>query len=187
MRFALGLLLSAVTLSPAYAAEWVVDPAQSELTFTASDGGKPFTGKFASFEAKIEYDATALDAASVDVTIPLSGMDAGSAERNDELQKEDWFNPKVFPVARYTAKGFTLAERSDPPSLIANGTLTLRDISQPVMLQFRLEPNGESIIATGTAMVDRSAFKLGLKDYPAGGSIGTAVQVNFKLVANKKP
>lgn len=186
MRFTLGLLLATLTVTPALAAEWVTDPAQSELTFTATDGGKPFTGKFASFDAKIEYDATALDAASVDITIPLAGLDAGSAERNDELQEDDWFNPKAFPTAHYVAKGFTHAE-SDPPSLIANGTLTIRDISQPVKLQFRLEPSGENLIATGTATLDRSAFKLGLEEYPAGGSIGTDVLVRFKLVANKKP
>jgi polyisoprenoid-binding protein YceI len=186
MRISLGLLAGLLLTTPALASEWIVDPAQSELTFTATESGKAFTGKFLSFEARITYDPAALEQATVDVTIPLAGMDAGSRERNDELQKTDWFNPAVFPVARYSAKGFTPAI-SDPPSLKTSGQLTIRDISAPVELQFALTPTGESLTALGTAKLDRSAFKLGLKDYPAGSSVSMDVTVNFKIVASKKP
>jgi polyisoprenoid-binding protein YceI len=169
---------------PAQAATWIVDLAQSKLTFTATQDGRAFTGSFGSFDAKINYDAAALDQASVEVTIPLTGMDAGTAERNDELQKNDWFNTPQFPTAHFAAKGFEPAI-SDPPSLKTSGTLTIKDVSQPVTLQFQLAEDGTTATATGTATLSRLAFGLGAKDYPDGKSISTDVTVQFVLVARK--
>lgn len=178
-------LLSALLLAqPVLAATWAVDPSQSKLTFTAMQDGREFTGSFASFDAKINYDAAALDQASVDVTIPLSAMDAGTAERNDELRERGWFDIEKFPTAQFVAKGFVPAV-GGLPALTTSGTLTIKEVSQPVELQFQLTENGNTATATGTAMLSRLAFGLGTKDYPDDKSISTDVKVQFVLVATK--
>src|SRR5918992_664587 len=83
----------------AYAAsQWVMQPKQSELTFTATQAGAPFQGKFEKFSADISFDPANIASSRLEVKIDLRSVDSKDSERDDTLKGPDLFAVEKWPT-----------------------------------------------------------------------------------------
>ncbi len=175
-----ALLCSLVAL-PAHATHFRADPKSSTLTFSGSDQGEAFNGRFGRFDAEIAFDPANLPASRFDVSITLASADTQSSERDDMLKGADFFNAAKMPTAHYLATRFRSLGGN---RYAADGTLTLRGVTRPVSLSFVWTP-GAMPALVGDANLNRLDFGVGGGQWADTATIGNAVKVHtaLKLVA----
>ena len=115
------LLVLALLSANAFAADYVQGP-RSSLAFAGKYQGEVFTGRFPAFTTRLAFDPARLDAARLDVTIPLAGAKSGNSDRDSTLQGKDFFNVAQYAQARYSANGFRALGNNQ---YAADGTLDM--------------------------------------------------------------
>lgn len=169
--FAAALALSAI---PAFAAPggagdattYKIDPNHTQVLASWSHFG--FSNPVANFgEAKgaIVYDADDVSASSVQVTLPLSGLQAFVPAFNEHLRSADFFEAETYPEVTFKS---TKVEAAGEDGLKVTGDLTIKDITRPVVLDVTLNKAAEQPMAKrqaigfdATTTVKRSDFGLG--------------------------
>lgn len=172
----IGLLLLTATL-PVAARDWQMAKGSS-LSFSSSFQGEAFNGNFNRFTPQIRFDPKQLTQARFDVAIDLASADTRNGERDETLKTSDFFDVRKTPSARYTA---TIFKDLGNGRYQANGSLSLRGISKPVVLVFSWKP-GASAILTGEASVNRLDFKVGTGDWSDTGILPNAVKIKTVLI-----
>jgi len=170
-------LVAMMSAAPAFAADYVQAPG-STLVFASKYDGEVFTGKFASFTTTLSFDPAKLAASKLDVVIPLAGTSTGNGDRDSTLTGADFFNVAKFAQARYTATRFRSLGGNQ---YAADGTLSLRGITKPVILTFTWTPGAQPVLA-GKATVKRLDFGVGGGDWTDTTSIPNEVAVSTKVV-----
>lgn len=182
------LLLAGLILLPALAAPaatWQIDPAASRLTFTGTQLGQPFQGRFEKFSASIQFDPAAPEAGGqVAVLVDMASARTGDAQRDGAMPEADWFATSRFAQARFEATRF---RRTGADAYEAEGTLTIRDVTRPLILPFTLKPDGDATRAQGTVTLTRSDFGVGQGQWASGQWVALEVAVSFDLKAVPAP
>ncbi|WP_428525091.1 YceI family protein [Roseibium sp.] len=176
----LSCTLSFLTVQPVLAATWTVDPAQSTLGFEVQQGSSALTGRFTSWDASIEFDPDAPENADISATIRPASASTGNAQFDGTLPNGDWFDTAAFPDATFTADS---VERVEGDSYRANGTLTIKGVSMPLVLDFTLAINGDTATANGMATLNRLEYGLG--SGVGTDTVGDAVTVTLNLTATR--
>ncbi len=169
----------------AYAAtQWVMQPKQSELTFSAIQAGAPFEGKFKNFDADIRFDPADIANSRFEVRIELASVDTQDAERDDILKSEELFSVEKYPTATYVAERF---EHRGGAKFAATGKLTLRGVTREIPIQFTFETNNTGAWLKGTGTLKRLDFGVGQGEWKDTGADGIAneVQVRYALLLTK--
>lgn len=166
-----------VVMSPVYAADYT-QAAGSSLTFATQYEGEVFSGRFPSFTTRLSFDPQQLATAKLDVTIPLAGVTTANNDRDSELKGSAFFSVAKFPQARYTATKFRSLGGNQ---YAADGTLSLRGVSQPVTLTFTWTPGAQPVLS-GKATVKRLDFGVGSGDWADTDLIPNEVAVSTKVV-----
>ncbi|MGH8040945.1 MAG: YceI family protein [Rudaea sp.] len=152
------ILLLLLVPACAFARDWQVDAAKSSLTFTGTYQDGPFAGKFGKFDAAIAFDENDLSADKFDVTVTMSSVDTHSSERDDTLRTADFFDTTKFALARFVTQSFG---KGDDGGLVAHGTLTIRDQTNPVTLKVKFAAAGKSATLDVDTTLNRLDFGLG--------------------------
>jgi polyisoprenoid-binding protein YceI len=173
MMFALALMLAA---AGAGAADYAAQPG-STLVFSASFQGERFEGQFERFTPQIRFDPARLQDSRFDVAIDLGSADTDNPDRDEVLLGAEFFAIASQPQARYVATTF---RHLGDDRYAADGTLTLRGISQPVELRFTWTP-GATPVLTGQATLKRLAFEVGTGDWSDTALMPDEVAVNTRL------
>ena len=179
-----GLLILASFTTVAAPDEWEMIPAESQLTFTATQNGAPVSGEFKAFSAKLVADPNDLKNSSIDIIVDMNSISASYDQLKDTLISADWFNVKLFPKAEFKANEF---KKTGDNAYQALGTLTIRDKTLPVTLSFTSnlsDPKKGSV--NGTTTIKRNAFGVGQGDWASTDQIKDDVTVTFKVTANKR-
>ncbi|MBS3958498.1 MAG: YceI family protein [Xanthomonadaceae bacterium] len=157
--------------------------ADAVLGFASSYDGEAFEGRFARFEARIAFDpATA--SGRFDVVIDLASAGTENDERDEVLLGPEFFDVGVLPQARYEATRF---RKLADGRFVAEGTLQLRGVSQPVPLTFTWTA-GATPVLEGEASVPRLAFGVGAgRDWRDTGLMPDAVTVRTRLRLQPAP
>lgn len=123
------------------------------------------TAHFGQVEGTIAYDAENVAASSVEVTLPLSGLNSHVARFDEHLRNADFFDAEKFPVANFKS---TQVEAAGEQRLKVTGDLTIKGITRPVVLDVVLNKAGPhprnnrpTIGFDATTTVLRSEFGLG--------------------------
>lgn len=177
---ALALALAALIGAPGSllaATAWTTEPG-STLEFSATAEGEAFTGRFGQFDAKIVFDPADLAGASFHVDIDLASADSASSERDEMLMGSDFFDVANTPKATYVATEF---RELGGNRFAADGTLTLRGIAKPVVLEFDWSADGGSATLKGQASVNRLAFEVGAGDWSDASTIVHDIAVATSL------
>ncbi|MBS0275612.1 MAG: YceI family protein [Proteobacteria bacterium] len=184
MKYLPSLIAAATLLAaaPANAEHWNVDAAHSKLGFTVVWAKQPFTATFKSWKANIDFDAANLAASKADVTIAVGSMTSGDAETDAGVKGEVGFYASKFPSAHFVTTGFTHKSSND---YAAQGTLTLKGVTQPVTLPFTLTINGKTAHMAGSAVVMRNLFNVGTGQWAAPGPVAHEVKVNIDITATQ--
>lgn len=175
--------------APSFAGEaapptWTVDPAASAIGFSGTSSGREFTGTFKHWTADIKFDPASLETSSVSVDIDTGSAVTGDKTYDGTLPTPEWLNIKAFPTATFQSKTF---RRTGDTAYEADGTLTIKGISQNITLPFTLTiENGKATMEAATTL-DRLLYKIGTESDPKGNWVSKDIAVTIKVAAVKTP
>ncbi len=145
---------------------YVLDPAHTDVIAQWSHFG--FSNPIAHFgevDGRIVYDAENVANSSVEVTLPLSGLNSHVAAFDEHLRSPDFFDAAAFPNATFRS---TSVESAGTNRLKVVGDLTIKDITRPVELDVTINKFGEQPMAKrpaagfdAVAQIKRSDFGVG--------------------------
>lgn len=182
---ALPVALMLLITSPAQAAkEWIIDYSKSSLGFAGMQSGKEFTGKFDSFNARVEFDPAQPDPSRIEVTINMQSARTGDPQKDGALPGEDWFDSKVHKQASF----FGVRVRSKVPQFyVVEGKLTLKDVTRDVVLPFSIVPEGNEYRIQGETTINRLDYNIGEGEWVDNDLVGKEVKIKIDLLAHPKP
>ena len=139
--------------------------------------------RLSNWRAKIKFDPAALATSSVSVTINTGSVTASDGQVQSALTGSDWFDTGAHSQATFSATSFSAKGRD---RFVANGTLTLRGVSQPLLLPFTLKIDGDQAMMRGSAIIDRIKFGVGQADWKATTDVPANVNVSIWIKAKRK-
>lgn len=159
--------------------EWTVE--EGEIAITVTELGSRTRGSFADWSAAITFQPEPQNGihGAVEVTVALGSLTLGAV--TDLALGREFFHVTVFPTARFIGPIV-----SGPDGYFVDGTLEIRDQSQPVTLPFTLDLDGDAAAMTGTATVNRLDFDVG-PTYDDPGQVGFKVDIQVTLTARRNP
>jgi polyisoprenoid-binding protein YceI len=162
--FAAALALASVSL---HATPYMLEPNYTQGVFRWNHLG--FSNPAAQFgqgEGMLEFDPMHPTAASVTVKIPLSSINTGVPDLDDDFRSSDFFDTARFPIA--TFKSTKVEKAAMPDHLKVSGDLDLHGVTKPLMLDvaiLKVGTNPRTNLATvgfeATTMLKRSDFGIG--------------------------
>ncbi|MCL9683839.1 YceI family protein [Legionella maioricensis] len=183
-RCLVSLLLLIPLAAKSSPPSWQIVPGESQLTFTATQNGAAVSGEFKTFSGTLLIDPNDLKNSSIDIVVDINSVSASYAQLKETLISPDWFNAKLFPKAEFKA---TQIEKTGDKAYQAKGTLTIRDKTVPVTLNFTGEqPDPSKGLVVGSTTIKRTQFGVGQGDWAGTDEIKDDVTINFKVAAIKK-
>ena len=187
VRACLAALLAAALAAPSLMADartWRLDPTHSRVVFDVEHAG--FSYALATLSrptGTLRFDPDGWADAHVAVEIPMATLDFGDADWNETMLGRRWFDVERFPVARFVSER---VEGISEDEARVFGTLTVRDVSAPVVLELRrnaVKRNPLTLRRTAgfsaTATLDRNDFGLDRN----ANLIGRTVRVRIEVEA----
>ena len=113
----------------------------------------------------------------------MSSASSGDEQRDASLPGSDWFDTAVHPKATFVATRF---DKKGEGRFVARGKLTLRGVSRPVDLPFRLKIDGDRAEVSGVTNLDRTTFGVGQGEWTSTDQIPARVTVRIALKAQRK-
>ena len=120
---------------------------------------------FGNVDGTLVFDAADPTKSSVQVTLPLSGLNSFTAKFDEHLKSADFFDAAKFPTATFKS---TKVEAAGTNKFTVTGDLTIKDQTRPVVLDVILNGAGEhpmlKVPAIGfdaTTTIKRSDFGVG--------------------------
>lgn len=168
---------------------WQIDYDNSHIKFTAEQAGATFTGEWQQWSGKLQFSSTELEQARFDVNIDINSVSSADIERDDTIRSLEFFNAAEFPQAQFRAQDFkantyeTGELKENENSYTANGILTMKGLSHPVVLSFNVKQQGKNITLIGQSKLVRHAWNIGTGDWADPTWVGSDVEVNVKVVA----
>ena len=167
-RALLGLALAAASAHALAApVTYTIDPAHTNVVAQWSHFG--FSNPVAHFgdvEGSITYDADNVAASSVEVILPLSGVDSFVPAFDEHLRNADFFEADKYPQVTFKS---TKVEAAGEGKLRITGDLTIKDTTRPVVLDATINKVGANPMTSqptagfdAVATLKRSDFGLGL-------------------------
>ncbi|CUH63025.1 hypothetical protein TG4357_00436 [Thalassovita gelatinovora] len=161
---------ASLVLSAGFAAaepvKYVLDSSHSQILFSYNHlGFSTGYGMFSGFEGEIQFDAADPAASSVSVSMPVTSMITGWAERFDHFMSPDFFDATDDEMVSFAS---TAIEVTGDTTAKISGDLTLNGITKPVVLDAKLNQSGDHPMAgkpwagfDATTSLMRSDYDLG--------------------------
>lgn len=166
-RIALAAVLALATAS-AFAAPvtYKLDPNHTLVLASWSHFGFSHPSlNFGQVDGTLVYDAKNVGASSVQVTLPLAGLNSFVPDFNDHLRSADFFEADKYPNATFKS---TKVEAAGEGKLKVTGNLTIKDQTKPVVLNVTLNKAADHPMAKRAAIgfdavstIKRSDFGVG--------------------------
>lgn len=188
-KILLAVALSAVAASVfATPVSYKLDPNHTLVLASWNHKGlsRP-SANFGGVDGTLVYDAEDVAASSVEVTLPLSGLNGFVKDFDEHLRSSDFFDAIKFPSASFKS---TKVESMGDGKLKVSGDLTIKDITRPVVLDVVLNKtdklgDGRGIIGfDATATIKRSDFGVGL--YAPNVSDEVKLSITTEAIVPKK-
>lgn len=118
---------------------------------------------FGQVDGVLVYDADNVAASSVQVTLPLAGLNSFVPKFDEHLRSADFFDAGNFPDITFKS---SKVEAAGDNKLKVTGDLTIRDVTRPVVLDVTLNKSGvrqgrPAIGFDATTKIIRSEFGVG--------------------------
>ncbi|KQH73672.1 polyisoprenoid-binding protein [Xylella fastidiosa] len=95
---------------------------------------------FGNAEGTVVYDAADVTKSTVQVTLPLSGLNSFTAKLDEHLKSTDFFDAAKFPSITFKS---TKVVSNGTNKLAVTGDLTVKGITKPVTLDVTINGAGE--------------------------------------------
>ena len=183
------LRLSALALGLAPLAAGAVEytqvlPEKSAVAFTYRQMNVPVEGAFKRFKGQLSFDPARPAGARAELEIDMAGVDAGSAEANEEVAGKLWFNTKAFPSARFVSTGIQSLGK-DRYEVTGRMTIKGRTVDAKAPASFRQD--GKNAVFEGAFVLKRADYGIGEGMWADFGTVANEVQIKFRLVAAPAP
>ena len=143
--------------------DYTLDPSHSRLGFVARHAMvTKVRGHFGAFEGTASIDTDTPANSKVDLTIDVTSVETGSADRDGHLKSGDFFDVETYPTIRFVSTA--VAREGDEWTI--TGDLTIKDATLPVTVVFTeggaaIDPFGnERIGFDGSVVVNRKDWGL---------------------------
>jgi polyisoprenoid-binding protein YceI len=127
------------------------------------------------------------------VKVAIGSADMSDDELNSEIAGVDWFDVGRFDEAVFYSDELVtnsfVAESNSKENFIAEGSLNLKGVSEPVNVPFVWQPdtqNSDRATMSGQLVLKRSDFSIGIGDWSSGEQIGIDVSVSFSVVMQRE-
>jgi polyisoprenoid-binding protein YceI len=113
--------------------DYTLDVSHSRLGFVARHAMvTKVRGQFGAFTGTARIDEANPAASKVDLSIDVTSIETGSADRDGHLKSGDFFDAETYPSITFVS---TDVSRSGSDWTIT-GDLTIKDVSKPVTIEF---------------------------------------------------
>lgn len=131
MKLQAAAVLTALTIAPAFAQTYNVEPNHTYPSFEAGHLGISFwRGKFNKTSGSVTLDRAA-KSGTVDIAIDAASINFGHAKMEEHARGKDFFNVEAFPKIAY--KGKIAKWNGDAPAAV-EGEMTLLGVTRPLAL-----------------------------------------------------
>jgi len=138
-------------------------------------------GRFGQLKAtELNFDPTKPEAAKVSMEVALASIDAGYAEANSELKKNEWLALDAHPLAAFTSdKVEALGENRYQ----VTGDLSIKGVTKAVTAPFTFTEHGDAGIFEGDFTFQRADFGIGDGPWKDFSIVANDIQIKFRVVA----
>ena len=179
----LAAALTFTVAAPAMAEPYTLDKSHTAITFQIDHLGFSMThGRFAKYDAEIDFDAEDPTKSSVVFTIDAPSIDTGWAKRDEHVRGPDFLNVEKNPEIIFTSKTI---EMTGDDTANMTGDLTVNGKTQEEVFEVTLRkmapsPFGKKLMTAGfvaETVIDRTDYGI---SYGAG-AIGNEIPVRVDL------
>lgn len=182
-----ALVLAAAPLlagpAGARAADWLLEPAASAITFEARQGATQLSGAFKRFEAEIGFDPARPETARILVDVDVSSLELGDPKRRGEVLSQAGLNAAEFVRAHYETRALRPVGEG---RYQVEAQLTLRGVTLPVAHEVVIRVSGATATAEGVVPVDRNAFGVGQGPFASEEVLAAEILVRFSIAARRE-
>ena len=187
LRRMLPLLLLMFTPALLHAAErpvmqWYVVPAESKITFTATQNNSPIKGSFEKYTLSIIFSPDSLESSVIDGQIFITSLKMDYSDAVKTALSPQWFEAEKFQTTYFKTTSISHLGKNN---YVAEAKLSLRGVTLPVILHFTLEEyTDKKAHIKGETSLSRKAFGIGKGEWAATDIIKDEVVVTFDIVAS---
>ena len=169
------------------ATTWQVDPTHSHAEFAVRHLMiSTVKGRFAEVTGTLIGDDADPESASIELTIPVAGIDTRENQRDAHLRSADFFEAETFPAIRFRS---TRIAKAGKGAFTVTGDLTIRDVTKPLTLTVESggrgkDPwGGERIGFSTSTKINRKDFGLHWNQALETGGVlvGDEVKISVEL------
>lgn len=164
---------------------WNLDPTHTEIGFTVRHLMSKVRGTFETFEGAV-VTADDITASSVNVSVDLSSINTGTADRDAHLKSGDFFNVETSPTMTFASTG--VVEKSDT-EFVVTGDLTIKDVTKPVELAVEFLGEGKDpwggtrVGIEATGQISRKAWGIDFNIPLEGDKVMIGDKITLNIVA----
>lgn len=166
-----------------------LDPGHTNVIASWSHFGYSHpSANFGEVSGTLVYDAADPEKSSVEVSLPLSGLNTFVPALDGHLKKAEFFDVGKYPAATFQS---TSVRAVGIGMFEVIGTLTIKDVSRPVTLHVKLNNAGvhpmtkqEAIGFDATATIKRSDFGMGMYAPAVSDEISLRITTEAAVPAN---
>lgn len=175
-----------VAYEPIPAGDYRVDPAHSRIGFAVRHLEINWVeGRFKEFEGTVHYDDKDVTKSSVEFTAKVASVDTEVEARDKHLRTADFFEVEKYPTMTFKS---TRVERKGKDAFVLHGDLTLKGVTKPVQLPFKVagavkDPWGNTRFGVeAQTKINRRDFGINYGNAFAGGlDVGNEVTIDLQL------
>lgn len=184
-----AFLVTTVAMTKMEAMSWSVDKTHSSVNFEIRHFFAKVPGAFSDYTADIKFSPDNLAESSIDVSIQVGSVDTRNERRDGHLLSDDFFGAETYSTITFTS---TKIESKGDNNFVAQGTLTIKDISKDFELPFTLlgvmdHPRRENSLIAGISSeftILRNDYGVGTGNWVSDQVVGNEVEVTLNLELN---
>jgi polyisoprenoid-binding protein YceI len=140
--------------------------------------GVPIDGKFARFDAQVQFDPKAPQKGHFVIDVDVTSVTLPTSDAMEEVVKPAWFNSRNFPSAQFVS---TAIRAIDKGQYEIAGRLTIKGLAQDVVVPVAITQSGNVTTAAGELALHRLAFAIGDGEWKDTSVVADNVEVKFRL------
>ena len=182
------LLLFFIALAPLHAAaqQWHLDTVHTNFFFDVKHTYATVRGQFMDFSGDVYFDPDNPEKGRFDFDIKVNSIDTKVGKRDTHLRSPDFFDAAKYPLITFESARVVSAGDN---KYIVEGTLTIKDVSRDLALEFVYHGQKENPLKPGeivagldtTLTIDRLEYHVGDGKFYKMGVVGKDVDILFTL------
>lgn len=173
------------------AATYKVEPGHTQLLFGVDHlGFSAYYGNFSNVSGTLVIDPAKPEAATIEVTVPVTSVKTTSAKLDEELVSPQFFDAAKYPEMRFRSTQVTV-DPKNPRHAVVVGDLTLHGVTKPVSLEVLFHGAGPSMMRKGAnavgfdgrATIKRSDFGVSYGVPIVGDTVSIIISAAFEAAA----